>query len=117
MATVSQRLQEETIKNIIYDSATKYVFVVNFKKYNAGGKPALVKKGIANDFKISKHTYLWNIFIKEYPEYKEAILEIGKPLEQPMPTVGQPLDNPPERSRTKPKPKPKPKPKIALFDK
>jgi len=117
LETVRERLSNGLIRNIEYDLSTKYVFVVKFKKYNAGGKPALVQKGIANDFKISKQTYLWNIFIKEYPEFEKAILEIGEPLADPSLTVTQPLPNSPESSRTKPKPKPKPKPNIALLDK
>jgi len=102
LETVRERLTNGSIKNLLYDEQFKYVFVVKFKKYNAGGKPKLVERGIVNDFKSSNCTYLWSIFIKEYPKYKDAILTVGKPLENGS---GQIRTNP----------KPNPKPRKALF--
>jgi len=97
LETVSQRLANGSIKNIMYDKPLKHVFVVNFKNYNKGGKPALVEKGIKNDYKSSKASYLWSYFIKKYPIYEAVIL-----------TVSKPLTNGCGENSTNPKPNPKP---------
>jgi len=123
LETVDDLLTNGKIKNVVYDTATKYIFVVKFKKYNAGGKPAFVKKGIVNDFKSSKHTFLWSLFVKEYPNFRDDILTVGEPLSNGSTTVGEPLanssttvDGANQSGHTIPKPKPKPKPKRALLD-
>jgi len=81
LATVSELLANGKIKNIMYDEPLKLVFVVNFKKYNKGGKPALVEKGIVNDFKATKSSLLWDYFIKEYPIFKNALQTVDKRLD------------------------------------
>lgn len=103
LETVKELLTNGLLTNIVHDPDTKYLFVVNFKKYNAGGKPSLVEKAIVNDYKISKHTFLWSLFIKKYPQFKDAIL-----------TVAEPLTNGCGQIRTNPNPNPNPI-KKALF--
>jgi len=98
--TVVQRLANGCIRNILYDQQLKYVFVVNFREYNAGGRPDLLEKAIANDFKKSNTTFLWNNFIEKYPQYKKAILTVGKPLANGCSTVA-----------TNPSPNPSPNPR------
>ena len=84
--TVTELLSNHVFKNILYDFDTKHVFIINFRKYaSMGGKPTLIKKSIQNDFIKSKSTFLWSLFIKEYPEFKDSILTVGKPLANSTP--------------------------------
>ena len=81
------------LKNVLYDDINDFVFLKKFRLYNTGGKPELVAKSIVNDFLSSPQTPLWSDFIHTYAQYQEDILSVGQPLDNPSPTVTQPLDN------------------------
>ncbi len=74
------KLLKNGLKNVIYDIENRLVFVVNFKNYNRGGKPQLVERSIANDFEAYHKSFLWSDFVKNYPQYEECLLTVGKPL-------------------------------------
>jgi len=78
---IDKFLSNGTLRNLIYDHENHFVFVKGFKKYNKGGAPNIVCKSIVSDFEKSTCTGLWSLFIELYPEYKDAILEVGKPKE------------------------------------
>jgi hypothetical protein len=75
----------ESLKNVIFDTGTNYVYVRRFKLYNGGGRSDLVSRSIVAEFQLSSISPLWSAFIKDYPEYKEAILAAGKPLAVSLP--------------------------------
>jgi hypothetical protein len=76
---VKKFLSNGSFKSLAYDNDNNYVFVKGFKKYNKGGAPNIVKSGIVFDYEKSRCTGLWSLFIEYYPEYKEAIIEVGNP--------------------------------------
>lgn len=78
--TVKQLLDNGSIKNIIYDKVNKVVFIKNFRKYNPGGNPKLVRKAVLRDYERTKGSYLWNIFRETYPEFADDIPTVDKPL-------------------------------------
>ncbi len=80
------RLLDKNLKNVIYDQDGHFIYVRKFRLYNAGGRPELVQKAIATEYRLSKQSYLWSFFIEDYPEFKEAIMAICPPLEPPYPT-------------------------------
>ena len=83
------KMLKDGIKNIVYDSTTRHVFVVNHRKYNStGGRPDLIEKSILTD-RSRMNTGLWNLFIDKYPEFKDKI----QPLANGCPTVDQPFLN------------------------
>ncbi|MDY6789877.1 MAG: hypothetical protein SWH54_01295 [Thermodesulfobacteriota bacterium] len=106
LETDGKPFTNDKIKNILYDEQSKYVFVVKFRKYNKGGSPLKIEKSILKDFETSNCTYLWNNFINEYPDYKDKILTVGKPIANGLQTVP---------ASVTPNPNPNPNPKIALF--
>jgi hypothetical protein len=79
-ATVAETLENGCIKNVAYDKNNRVVFVKNFRKYNPGGKHELVEKGVLNDYNKTKHSYLWEIFKEEYPEFAHLIPTVAEPL-------------------------------------
>jgi hypothetical protein len=76
---VEKTLGNGCLKNVAYDKDNCYVFIRKFRKYNLGGNPQWVEKGICNEFHISHHTWLWDEFIKEYPQYQKVLTLNGKP--------------------------------------
>src|SRR4030043_354342 len=87
---VTKILEENRIKNVIYDPENKGVFVSNFLRYNGRGRKDLVIKSIYNDYKHSK-TRLWDEFGRLYPEIFHALLNIDK--EQQRPSIPNPISN------------------------
>jgi hypothetical protein len=83
VATVSQLL-DNRLKNVVYDISNQFVYVRKFRVYNAGGRPDLIQKTIAGEYRLSKQTFLWSLFIKDYPEFEEAVKSISSPLEPPI---------------------------------
>jgi hypothetical protein len=78
--TVDKLLNNGCLKNVEYDIKEKIIYVRNARRYYPGGRPDLVELGIIDDFRKSQRTHLWQLFIQDYPEFKEAILSVGKPL-------------------------------------
>ena len=85
LPTVAQLLSN-SLRNVVYDMDNHCVFVRRFRKYNAGGKPDLIKLSILNDAKLIPRTKLWNEFIKEYPEFTEVLSTVMQPLTNSLPT-------------------------------
>jgi DnaD/phage-associated family protein len=77
--TVSQLLNNG-LKNVSYDMANRCVLVKNFRRYNPGGKPELIKTSIKNDYLVTCNTPLWEIFTKNYPEFSSVIPTVTQPL-------------------------------------
>jgi hypothetical protein len=78
------------LKNVLYDEATRHVFVCSFRNDNVGGNPKLIETSILNDFSHSKNTYLWNDFLDTYPEFNGKITPLvpnpkGNPISKPNP--------------------------------
>jgi hypothetical protein len=78
------------LKNVLYDEATRHVFVRNFHRYNAGGSPKLIETSILNDFSHSQETYLWNDFLVTYQEFNGKITPLVpnpkcNPISKPNP--------------------------------
>lgn len=76
---VTKALTNNRIKNVLYDTEKKVVFVCNFFRYNGKGRPDLVAKSILNDIKYIK-TSLWKEFAERYPLYYEKLLTLAKDL-------------------------------------
>lgn len=94
---VEDALRNNRIKNVLYDTENKVVFVCNFFRYNGRGRPDLVIKSILNDYNYIK-TSLWDEFKKHYPHYFEEMSTLSEQLEKGS------IPNP------NPKPIPKPNP-------
>ena len=77
LETVSKLLENGNLKNVHYDFENKFVFVKNFRRYNAGGEPELMKKCIKNEYLNSSCTPLWQEFVKTYPKFEESIKEVS----------------------------------------
>jgi hypothetical protein len=73
------------LKNVIFDPKANYVYIRRFKLYNGGGRPDNITKAIISEFLLSATLPLWNLFVEDYPEYKDAILATGKPLTPQLP--------------------------------
>lgn len=78
--TVTRVIDENKLKNITYDKDNAFIFVRRFKRYNPGGRPSFMEKGLTNDYMLSRKTWLWSEFVKEYPEYTELINKIAEPV-------------------------------------
>lgn len=68
------------LRNVTYDLTNHCIFVKNFRKYNAGGKPDLIKKSIAKDYLITPNTPLWQTFVQLYPDFADVLPTYSKPL-------------------------------------
>jgi hypothetical protein len=99
MVVVKKMLDEQRIKNVLYDSQHKIVFLRNFLEYNGKGRPDLVLKSIYNDFKYIR-TPLWDAFKKRYPLFYERLLDLKKELEK----TSKPKPNPNHIPSAKPMP-------------
>jgi hypothetical protein len=81
LETIVKLLSNGCLKNVEYDTECKIIYIRKARRhYPSGGRPDLVAKGIVNDFEKTNKTHLWSLFIEDYPEYKEVILSVGKPL-------------------------------------
>ncbi len=90
LETVVQLLNNGCLKNVEYDTECKIIYMRNARRYYPpGGRPDLVTKGIVNDFVKTQKTHLWNLFIEDYPEYREAIISTGKPLVKGSAKIGK----------------------------
>lgn len=86
LKTVANILKGGEIKNIHYDEKQKVVFISNFRKFNGGGRPELIKKAIMGDHEKSYKSYLWQMFDTKYPEFKlSETVTLVKPLDNPLP--------------------------------
>jgi len=90
---VKSCLEENKLKNVLYDCENRYVFVRNIRRYHTGGRPELLKRSIANDYKLMRSTWLWFEFVKQYPEFNDIITNHFLTVEQPLANVEQPLAN------------------------
>ena len=81
------------LKNVVYDTDNRFVYVRKFRLYNSGGRPELIQKSIANEYKLSKQSFLWSLFIEDYPEFKETMLSIATPITPSSPTPPITPDN------------------------
>ncbi len=73
LTTVEQRLNNGFYKNVVYDRENNVIFVKKLHKYSVGGRPDLLTKSILTDYKLTGKSRLWDIFIEEYPKYKDLI--------------------------------------------
>lgn len=89
LQTVRQRLNNGLFKNIFYDETNKVVFVKNFRKYNQGGKPELIRKSIVQDCFCTPNSPLWSKFVGEYPDYCQDIETVVKAFDNSLQTVKQ----------------------------
>ena len=83
--TVDKQLGNGCFKNVVYDKENKLIFIKKLRKYNTGGRPELISKSIINEYQLYPHTFLWGIFLQEYPEFQ--------PLFNGCPTVLYDNDN------------------------
>jgi len=93
-----RELLSNGLKNVMYDQATRHVYVRRFHLYNPGGNPDLIEKSMTNDFLASQQTCLWQQFSLDYPSITSLVRVIGKgkgtvidkePLANGLPTVNQ----------------------------
>lgn len=77
-------LIDHVLHNVIRDKENKLVFVKKFHRYNFGGRTDLVRTSILGDYKQTRHSFLWNYFLDEYPEFKTEIKEVA-----PIPKTNQ----------------------------
>ena len=88
---VQELLNGGHLKNILYDTKNRYVFVKNALRRHSRGRPDLLVKAIQNEFEQSTKTPLWAEFAKEYPELAKYLPNIGQYLEsveQDLPNIG-----------------------------
>ena len=93
---VQELLNGGHLKNILYDTKNRYVFVKNALRRHSRGRPDLLVKAIQNEFERSKKTHLWAEFAKEYPDLTKYLPNIGQYLEsveQDLPNIGQHLES------------------------
>jgi DnaD/phage-associated family protein len=64
-------------KNISYDIVNHCIYVRKFRIYNPGGNPSLISKSIVADYNSTRNTGLWGLFIKDYPQHKDALINAG----------------------------------------
>ena len=64
------------LKNVVYDISSQYVYLRKFHAYNCGGNKDLVTKSIIACFRTSRKVPMWKLFIEDYPEYKEALINV-----------------------------------------
>ncbi len=64
-----------TLPNIFYDPDNEVVFVKNFHRYNAKGRPELVRISVLLDYKACPHTPLWLLFLDAYPSFRKLSKE------------------------------------------
>ena len=93
---VQELLNGGHLKNILYDTKNRYVFVKNALRRHSRGRPDLLVKAIQNEFEQSTKTPLWAEFAKEYPELAKYLTNIGRYLEsvgKDLPNIGQHLES------------------------
>jgi len=86
------KLLANGLKNIAYDFENNCVFIKNFLKYSVGGSPELIRKSIENNYK-EFNTYLWNEFIKKYPEKSKGLERVDEPIEKGSIEIDIEIDN------------------------
>ena len=77
---VKELLANGCLKNVTYDFENEMVFVHNFQRFNTGGRPDLVEKGIISEFQLNFKTPLWNLFLSINPYYKDILPTLEQPL-------------------------------------
>lgn len=77
-ATVGQLLSNGCLRNVLYDTGSQHVFVIKFRRYNKGGRPDMVARGIAEEFKEKHQLPFWGRFVEEYPEYETVIATVAQ---------------------------------------
>jgi len=70
---VKERFNDRFFKNVIYDKEARIIFVKKMKRYGTGGRPDLIAKSILSDYASHKSKFLWEEFLKEYPDYKRLL--------------------------------------------
>ncbi len=72
-------LHDNRMKNVLYDTENKVVFIRNFLRYNGKGRKDLLLKSVCKDY-IHTKTPLWEDFKKHNAQYFERVLSVRKQL-------------------------------------
>jgi len=75
LARITEVFETGAVKNVFYDPENQFVFVKNFRKYNSGGRPALIEQAISNEYTAFR-TPLWDQFKAEYPEFSKTLQKV-----------------------------------------